>query len=63
MGEVVAGPDAEDTMAVGGKQLHGRTWVRTSPGSRPEVFLDCTDSGRAAHEACCAESLQQRDVS
>lgn len=26
VGEVVAGPDAEDTMAVGGKQLHGRTW-------------------------------------
>lgn len=28
VGEVVAGPDAEDTMAVGGKQLHGRSWVR-----------------------------------
>jgi len=26
VGEVVAGPEASDTMAVGGKQLHGRTW-------------------------------------
>ena len=27
LGQVVAGPDAEDTMAVGGKSLYGRTWV------------------------------------
>ena len=27
LGQVVAGPDAGDTMAVGGKNLYGRTWV------------------------------------
>jgi hypothetical protein len=30
LGQVVAGPDAEDTMAVGGKSLYGRTWVSSS---------------------------------